>query len=84
VKKFDHRGKANGARTIFASVGVGEQEQRGAQALAASAKKIAGDFADWLVGRGTLARQFLFDQDQIVANQVEDFFNRQKRDGTSP
>jgi hypothetical protein len=84
VKKFNDGGEANCAGTIFASISIGEQEQRGTQALAASTEKIAGDFADRLVGRGALARQFLFDEDQIVAHQIENFFNRQKRDGTSP
>jgi hypothetical protein len=84
VQKFDDGSEPNCAGTIFAGVGIGEQEQRGTQALAASAQKIAGDFADWLIGRGTLAGQFLLDRDEVVPYQIKNFFNRQKRDGTSP
>ncbi len=68
VQKFDHGGEANGTGTIFTGVGIGEQEQRGAQALTASTEKIAGDFADRLIGGSALARELLFDEDQIVAH----------------
>jgi hypothetical protein len=84
VQKFDYGGEANCPGAIFSGISVSEQEQRGTQAFAASAKEIAGDFADRLIGRGALARELLFDENQVVANQIENFFNRQKRDGTSP
>ena len=84
VKKFDYRGQTNRAGAVFTGVCIGEKEQRGTQALATSTEKIAGDFADRLIRRSALARKFLLNENEIVANQVEDFFNRQKRDGTSP
>jgi hypothetical protein len=84
VQEFDYGGETNCAGTIFSSVGVGEQQQRGAQALAASTEKIAGDFAYRLVGGGALARELLFYENEVVANQIKNLFNRQKRDGTSP
>src|ERR1700745_1877385 len=84
VEKFDYGGEAKWPGAIFSRISVSEQEQRGTQAFAASAEEVAGDFADRLIGRGTLARELLFDEDQVVANQIENFFNRQKRDGTSP
>ena len=84
MEKFDNGGEANGAGTIFSCVGIGEKQQSGAQALAASTEEIAGDFADRLIGGGALAREFLFDEDQVVANQIKNFFNRQKRDGAFP
>jgi hypothetical protein len=68
VQEFDYGGEANCAGTIFSGVSVGEQEQRGAQALAASTEKIAGDFADRLIGGSALAGELLFDEDQIVAH----------------
>ena len=68
VQEFDYGGEANGTGTIFTGVGVGEQEQRGAQALASSAEEIAGDFPDRLIGGGALAGELLFDEDQIVAH----------------
>jgi hypothetical protein len=84
VEKFNDGSKTDGAGSVATGVSVAEKEQRRTQAFAATTKKIAGDFADGLVGRGALAREFLFDEDQIVANQIKNFFNRQKRDGTSP
>lgn len=84
VKKFDDRSETNGAGTIFTGVGVGEKEQRGAQALAASTEKIAGDFTDGLIRGGALSGKLLLDQNEVVANQIENFLDRQKRDGTSP
>jgi hypothetical protein len=84
VQKFDYGGEPNCAGTIFAGVGIGEQQQRRTQAFAASAQKIAGDFADWLIGRGALTGQLLLDRDEVVPDQIKNFFNRQKRDGTSP
>ena len=35
-----------------------------------------------MISAGTLTRQFLFDKDEVVANQIENFLDRQKRDGT--
>src|SRR5882724_7433188 len=84
VKKFDYGGQTNRAGTVFTGVCIGEKEQRWAQALATSTEKIAGDFTHGLIGGGTLAGEFLLHEDQIVANQIENFLDRQKRDGTSP
>jgi len=84
VKKFDYRGQTNRAGAVFTGVCIGEKEQRGTQALATSTEKIAGDFTHGLIGGGTLAGEFLLHEDQIVANQIENFLDRQKRDGTSP
>ena len=82
MKKFDHGGKADGSGTVRTGVGVGQQQKCGAKALAASTEKIAGDFADGLISAGALTRQFLFDKDEVVANQIENFLDCQKRDGT--
>jgi hypothetical protein len=35
-----------------------------------------------LISAGALTREFLFDEDEVVANQIENFLDRQKRDGT--
>jgi hypothetical protein len=84
MKKFDDGGEADRSWAIFTGVRVREQKQRRAQAFAAAAKKIAGDFADRLIRGSALARKLLLDENQIVTNQIENFFNCQKRDGTSP
>jgi hypothetical protein len=31
-----------------------------------------------------LPREFLFDQDEIVADEIKNFFGREQRDGLSP
>jgi hypothetical protein len=36
-----------------------------------------------LIGGGALAGELLFDEDEVVANQIENFLDGQKRDGTS-
>ena len=36
-----------------------------------------------MIGGGALAGELLFDEDEIVTNQIENFLDRQKRDGTS-
>ena len=84
VKKFNDGRETNSAGAVFTGVCIGEKEQRGAQALATSTEKIAGDFTHGLIRGGTLAGEFLLNEDQIVANQIENFLDRQKRDGTSP
>src|SRR5262245_19695177 len=71
------------ALTIRTCVVVGEKEQRGTETLSSSAEEIAGDFADRLKRGSALAGKLLFDQDQVVADQVEDFLYGQKRDGRS-
>ena len=83
VEKFDDSGKVYRALAIRTRVTVGEQKERRAQTLPSSAEKVAGDFADRLKGGGALAGKLLFDQNQVVADEVEDFLDGQKRDGLS-
>src|SRR5215831_13941952 len=83
VQKLDHRRKMDGALPIGAGITVGKEQQGGSQALPSSAEKIAGDFADRLEGSRTLAGKLLFNQDQVIADKVEDFLDGQERDGRS-
>jgi hypothetical protein len=76
VKKFDDGGKFDGAPGIglaAGSVTMTEQKQSGAQAFASAAEKITGNFGNWLISRGTLARKFLFHLDEVFANQFKYF-----------
>jgi hypothetical protein len=54
---------------------VGEQEQRGAEALPSPAEEIAGDFGYGLIGGGALAREFLLDLHEVFAHQFENLFD---------
>ena len=83
VEKLHDGGKMNRAVAIWARVTVRKQKQRGTKTLPSSAKKIAGDFADRLEGSRTLAGKLLFNQDQVIADEVEDFLDGQERDGRS-
>jgi hypothetical protein len=83
VQKLDHCRKMDGALPIGAGIAVGKEQQGGSQALPSSAEKIAGDFADRLEGSRTLAGKLLFNQDQVIADEVEDFLDGQERDGRS-
>jgi len=73
----------DGALSIGAGITVGQEQQGGSQALASSAEKIAGDFADRLESSRALAGKLLFNQDQVIADEVEDFLDGQERDGRS-
>ena len=83
MKKFYDRGEVHRALAIHAGVAVGQKQKGGAQALAAAAQQVAGDFADRLKSRRALPRKLLLDQDQVVTDQVENLFDGQKRDGRS-
>jgi len=54
---------------------VGEQEQRGAEALPSPAEEIAGDFGDGLIGGGALAREFLLDLHEVIAYEFKNLFD---------
>jgi hypothetical protein len=62
----------------------GEKQKCGAQALPAAAKEIGGDFRDGRKGGFALPCKFLFDQNEVVTNQIKNLFDRQQGDSTSP
>ena len=84
VKQLDDGGETNGAGTPAASVRVAEKKERGAKALPSPAEKIARNFRDRLEGDGALAREFLLDEDEVVANEIEDLLSREQCDGLPP
>jgi hypothetical protein len=71
----------DGALPVRAGIAVGKEQQGGSQALPSSAQKIAGDFTDRLEGSRALPGKLLLNQDQVIADQVEDFLDGQERDG---
>jgi len=55
-----------------------EQQEGGPQALASACEQVARDFRYRLDRRAVLERKLLLDLDQVVANEIEYFFRRQK------
>ena len=84
VEKFDDRGEANGAAIRAAGIACGKEQQRGAQALPSAAQQIRGDFRNRRKGGFALPREFLFDQNEVVADEIKNLFDRQQSDGVLP
>jgi hypothetical protein len=78
VNQLDDRAQTYGALSAIARVARGEKKEGRAQALSATTQKIAGDFGDRLVGRFILQPDFLFDLEEVVADQVKQFLCGQK------
>ncbi len=66
------------------SVTIAEKKQSGAQAFATAAQKIGSYFGNGLEGRRALPCKLFLDEDQIVADQIENLLSRQQRDGFPP
>jgi len=73
MKQLDYGGETNRTGIPLAGVTAAEKEQSGTQAFAAAAEEIAGDFGYRLEGYGTLARELLLDEDEVVSDEVENF-----------
>jgi hypothetical protein len=84
VQKFDYGGEADGAAIFAARVAGGKKQKRGTHALPSSTQQIRGDFRDKRKGGMALAREFFFDQEQVVTNKIKNLFGRQQRYGVSP
>jgi len=84
VQKFDDGSEANGAAIPAARVACGEEQESGAQALPSPAEQIRSDFRDSGEGRVALPGKLLFDQDEVVADEIKNLFGREQRDGLSP
>jgi hypothetical protein len=84
VEEFDDRSKANRAAVFAACVARSKKQERRTQALPTAAKQISSDFRDGRKRRVALPRELLFDKNEVVADQIKNFFGRQQRDGVSP
>ena len=75
VEKFDDGGEPDGAAPIGlpSGVAVTKQQESRPKALPSPAEKITGNFGDGLKGRGTLARKFLLDLNEVFPHQLENF-----------
>jgi hypothetical protein len=84
VQKLNNGGEADGAAIFAARVACGKKQERGAHALPSPAQQIRGDFRDGREGGIALPRELLFDQNEIVADEIKNLFSREQRDGLSP
>src|SRR5882762_1201455 len=62
----------------------GEKEERGPQALPATAEQVGGNFRNQRESGLALPREFFLDQREIVADKIKNLFDRQQGDGMSP
>lgn len=61
-----------------------KKQERGAQALSSTAEQVRRDFRNGRKSSFALPREFFLDQNEIVADQIKNLFDRQQRDGVSP
>jgi hypothetical protein len=84
VQEFDDGGEPNGAPILASRIACGKKQERWTQALPSSAQQIPSDFRDRGESRVALPRELLFDQDEVVADEIKNLFSREQRDGWSP
>jgi hypothetical protein len=84
VQKLNNGGEADGAAIFAARVACGKKQERRTHALPSPAQQIRGDFRDRREGGIALPRELLFDQNEIVADEIKNLFSREQRDGLSP
>jgi hypothetical protein len=79
----------DGSQTDRAAIGASgmarrEKQERGAQALSATAEQVRRNFRNGRKSSFALPRELFLDQNEIVADQIKNLFDRQQRDGVSP
>jgi hypothetical protein len=84
MQKLDDGGETDGAAIFATGIICGKEQERGAHALPSPTEQICCDFGDGRERGTTLARELLFDENKIVADEIKDFLGGQKRDGASP
>ena len=84
MEKFDDSGQADGAAIRAARMPRGEKQESRTQTFSATAEEIRGDFRNGRKSRFTLPCKLLFDQNEVIADQLKNLFDRQQGDGVSP
>jgi hypothetical protein len=79
VHHLDHCAQADHAMARVAQHARCEQQQRGANALAAALAQVFGNLRDGADAGGGVAAQLLLDGREVVAQQIEDFSRRRYR-----
>jgi len=84
VQEFYDRSQADRTTIGAACVARREKQERGAQALPAASEQVRRDFRNRRKSSVALPRELFLDQNEIVADQIKNLFDRQQRDGISP
>src|SRR5439155_20101163 len=84
VQKLHNGGEANRAAILVSRIARGQKQERWTHALPTPAEQIRSDLGDRWKCSFALARQFLFDQQEVVADQIKNLFSREQGDGESP
>lgn len=84
MQEFNDSSQADGAAIGAACMARGEKQERGAQALSPAAEQVGRDFRNRRKSSFALPRELFLDQNEIVADQIKNLFDRQQRDGVSP
>jgi hypothetical protein len=84
VQEFDYGGELDCTRAAVTRVACGQKQERGAKAFATTTQEIGGDFGNRLEGGGALSRQFVFHEDEIISDEIENLPGCEQRDGLPP
>jgi len=84
MQKLDHSSEADRAAILAACVTRGKKQESGTHALPSAAEQVLGDFGNRRKGGIALAREFFFNQQKVVADEIKNLFSREQRDGKSP
>jgi hypothetical protein len=78
MDQFDDGAQPDRAASPVPRISRRKQQQGRPKTLASAGKQVARDFRHRLDRRTVLQRKLLLDLDQVVANEIEYFFRRQK------
>jgi hypothetical protein len=84
VQEFYDSRETDGAAIRAACMARGKEQQRRPQPFSASAEQVRRDLRNRRKRSFALARKFLLDKSEIVADQIKNLFDRQQGDGVSP
>ena len=76
VQEFYDSSQADRTAIRAACVARREKQERGAQALSATAKQVRGDFRNRRKSSFALPREFFLNKRDIVADQIKNLFDR--------
>src|SRR6266481_9318502 len=84
MQKLDHSSEADRAAILATCITTGKKQERGTHALPSAAKQIRSDFRNGRKTGVALPREFFFNQQKVVADEIKNLFSREQRDGKSP
>src|SRR5260370_14870666 len=84
MQKLDHSSEADRAAILATCITRGKKQERGTHALPSAAKQIGSDFRNGRKSGVALSREFFFNQQKVVADEIKNLFSPSQRDGKSP